>query len=45
MSGAAAVCKMEISPPIEFPARITGVPVTSRTNRSRSLVLRWTVDV
>ena len=36
---------MEIRPPMEFPARITGVPVTSRTNRSSSRVLCWTVDV
>jgi hypothetical protein len=45
VSGAPDACMMEIRPPIELPARITGVPVTSRTKRSSSLVLAWTVDV
>ena len=45
VSGSADACKIEIRPPMELPTRITGVPVTSRTNRLSSMALWWTFDV
>ena len=45
VSGTADACMIEISPPMELPTRITGVPVTSRTNRLSSMALWWTFEV
>jgi len=36
LEGTAVACRIDIRPPMEFPTRITGVPTTSRMNRSLS---------